>query len=675
MKIIHTDALVLGAGLAGLRTAIGIKRRGHDVTVLSLVPPKRSHSSAAQGGMQASLANSVKGEGDNEDLHFIDTVKGSDWGADQAVVRMFVNTAPKAVRELAAWGVPWDRIHSGEHASIIDRKPVTLKESEASHGLISARNFGGTQKWRTCYVSDGTGHSMMYTMSNQAIANNISVHERMEAMSLIHDGKRCYGAIVRNLMTGELVTYIAKTTSIATGGFGRIYRSTTNAVINEGIGAALALETGVASLGNMEAIQFHPTAIFPAGILVTEGCRGDGGLLLDANLHRFMPDYEPDKKELASRDVVARCMETHIRKGFGVNSRFGEHLWLDIRQLGEIHINTKLREVKEICQHFLGIDPVTDLIPVRPAQHYSMGGVRTQSTGETAELSGLFSVGEAACWDMHGFNRLGGNSVAEAVVGGMIVGEYMSDFLDNNKSSILLDSALIEKFYNKELNNIADFYDDKNTENPFTIMREMQEIMTKNVGIFRNEEALFQAVDTLKSLNERAKNIKVHSQSKGANPELVAAYRVKKMLKLALCVALGALQRKESRGAHNREDYPIRDDKHWLNRTLATWPDEFAELPSLRYEPLDVSSMELAPAWRGYGSKERLEHDKTSERSEEITQITERILSKVSEPESFNKYAESPASIRRSIQAAVMPYEHLLPASLRGVNERIKEQE
>jgi len=423
MKTIYTDALVIGGGLAGLRVAIGIRRRGHDVVVLSLVPPKRSHSAAAQGGMQASLGNSSMGQGDNEDVHFFDTVRGSDWGADQDVVRMFVNTAPKAVRELAAWGVPWNRVERGDHQSVIDGKNVTLTESEEAHGLITARNFGGTQKWRTSYVSDGTGHSMLYTMSNQAIAEDIPVHERMEAVALIHDGERCSGAVVRNLKTGELINYVAKSTCIATGGYGRLYRATTNAVINEGMGTAIALETGVAALGNMEAVQFHPTAIFPAGILVTEGCRGDGGLLLDVDGHRFMPDYEPGKKELASRDVVSRCMETHIASGKGVQSRFGEHLWLDIRLLGKKHIDTRLREVKEICNYFLGIEPADSLIPVRPAQHYSMGGVRTDFRGESPTLKGLFAAGESACWDMHGFNRLGGNSVAETVVAGMIVGE------------------------------------------------------------------------------------------------------------------------------------------------------------------------------------------------------------------------------------------------------------
>ena len=243
MKVVHTDCLVIGGGLAGLRVAIAVRRRGYDALVLSLVPAKRSHSAAAQGGMQASLANVVKGEGDNEDVHFQDTVRGSDWGADQEVVRMFVHTAPKAVRELAAWGVPWSRVRPGAREVVINGERVTLHEREEASGLLAQRDFGGTKKWRTCYVSDGTGHAMLYTMGDRAIAEGIPVHERVEALALIHDGERCYGAVARNLITGEIVAYVARATALSTGGAGRLYRVTTNAVINEGIGHALALET------------------------------------------------------------------------------------------------------------------------------------------------------------------------------------------------------------------------------------------------------------------------------------------------------------------------------------------------------------------------------------------------------------------------------------------------
>ncbi len=657
MKVVYTDVLVVGGGLAGLRTAIGVSNRGLDVIVLSLVPAKRSHSAAAQGGMQASLANSIKGAGDNEDMHFTDTVRGSDWGADQTVVRMFVNTAPKAVRELAAWGVPWNRVQRGSREVVINGRKVTVTERDAAHGLITARDFGGTHKWRTCFVSDTTGHAMLYAMSDQSIARSIPVHERIEAMALIHDGGRCLGVVARNLVTGRLIAYVARATAIASGGFGRIYRVSTNAVINEGLGAAIALETGIAALGNMEAVQFHPTGIFPAGILVTEGCRGDGGLLRDAHGHRFMPDYEPEKQELASRDVVSRRMEEHIRRGQGVKSRYGDHLWLDITILGRAHIEKNLREVQDICRNFLDIDPAEEMIPVRPAQHYSMGGIRTDYTGQSRTLKGLFACGEAACWDLHGFNRLGGNSVAETVVSGMLVGEYIGDFCASADGDVNISSGLVREFWQREERRIAGLLKGNGTENPFDLLRSMQDLMTEKVGIFRNGATLESAVDELQQLYRRSGNLRVRARAWGANPELTAAYRVRRMLKLALCVACGALARTESRGAHFREDCLQRNDRDWLRRTLATWAGDDHDRPTLNYEELDVTGMELPPGWRGYGAKDYIEHPGAAQRLEQI----ERIV------------AARPAADRRDLQAAVMPYEHLVPARYRGGNERLAE--
>ena len=661
MKIIYTDVLVIGGGLAGLRVAIGAKRRGHDAVILSLVPPKRSHSAAAQGGMQASLGNVIKGQGDNEDVHFEDTVRGSDWGADQRVVRMFVDTAPKAVRELAAWGVPWSRVSRGDRSVIINGQRVTLTERDEAHGLMAQRDFGGTRKWRTCYVSDGTGHAMLFAVSDRAIAEAIPVHERMEAIALIHEGGReggrCHGAVVRNLINGELSAFVAKATVIASGGAGRLYRVTTNAVICEGIGTAIALETGVATLGNMEAVQFHPTGIFPAGILVTEGCRGDGGLLKDVDGHRFMPDYEPEKKELASRDVVSRRMETHIRKGKGAQSRFGEHLWLDITQLGRAHIEKNLREVKEICASFLGVDPVEQMIAVRPAQHYTMGGVRTDHTGQSATLRGLFAAGEAACWDMHGFNRLGGNSVAETVVAGMIVGDFVADYCDDSANDAHIPTGLVREFIAAEQTKLDALVTGGGSEDASALRLAMQEIMTAKVGIFRTGADLAAAVTELQTLLERSRHIGLRHKVAGANPELATAYRTQKMLKLALCVACGAAQRTESRGAHFREDYPRRDDAQWLKRTLATWPRSSDTLPALAYEALDVKAMELPPGWRGYGAKDHVDHPDTPARAAEVAALRERM-------------ATAP---RFAVQQALMPYQELLPAALRGRNERIDE--
>ena len=657
MKIIYTDVLVIGGGLAGLRMAVAAKRRGHDSIVLSLVPPKRSHSKAAQGGMQASLGNVIKGVGDNEDVHFGDTVRGSDWGADQEVVRMFVNTSPKAVRELAAWGVPWSRITPGDRQVIINGEKVTITERKEAAGLVAQRDFGGTKKWRTCYVSDCTGHSMLNAVSDRIIAEQVPVIERVEALSLIHDGKRCYGAIVRCLITGELMAYVSKATAIATGGAGRIYRVTTNAVICEGTGYDLALETGVASLGNMEAIQFHPTGIFPAGILVTEGCRGDGGLLRDVDGHRFMPDVEPEKKELASRDVVSRRMEERIAQGKGVKSRFGEHIWLDITLLGEHHIKHKLREVYEICHYFLGVDPTKEWVPVRPAQHYTMGGVRTKPTGESPTLKGLFAAGEAACWDMHGFNRLGGNSVAETVVAGMIVGEFIADFCDKAENGIDIPTSLIYGALAKEEARLKSFMNNGGSENAYEIRTRMQEIMTTKIGIFRKGADMESAVAELEELYKRSFKVSVKDVV-GPNPELIYAYRTQKMLRVALSVAYGALNRKESRGAHYREDFPVRNDIEWLNRTIATWK-EGDTLPTLNSEKLDISKMELPPGFRGYGVKNYIENPESAKRQAEVDAIRAKM--------------EAAGADRFAIQDALMPYQDLLPKRLKGKNERVDE--
>lgn len=657
MKIIYTDVLVIGGGLAGLRMAVAAKRRGHDTIVLSLVPPKRSHSKAAQGGMQASLGNVIKGLGDNEDVHFADTVRGSDWGADQDVVRMFVNTSPKAVRELAAWGLPWSRITPGDRQVIINGEKVTITERKEAAGLINQRDFGGTKKWRTCFVSDGTGHAMLNVVSDRIIAEHVPVIERVEALSLIHDGKRCYGAVVRDLITGELMAYVAKATALGTGGAGKLYRVTTNAQICEGGGHSLALETGVAGLGNMEAVQFHPTGIFPAGILVTEGCRGDGGLLRDVDGHRFMPDVEPEKKELASRDVVSRRMEERIAQGKGVKSRFGEHLWLDITLLGEHHIKHNLREVYEICHYFLGVDPTKEWIPVRPAQHYTMGGVRTNYTGESRTLKGLFSAGEAACWDMHGFNRLGGNSVAETVVGGMIVGEFIADFCEKPENGIDIPTSLIYDAIAKVQNELDGFIKNSGTEDMVAIRKRMQDLMTSKIGIFRTGTDMEAAVSELEDLLKKTYKVSCKDVV-GNNPELVYAYRTRKMLKLALTIACGAAARKESRGAHFREDYPVRNDKDWLNRTITTWK-EGDTLPTLSYEKLDISKMELPPGWRGYGAKNYIENPESAKRQAEIDEIRAKM--------------EAEGADRFAIQDRIMPFHDLLPKRLQGRNERIDE--
>src|SRR5665648_230561 len=500
-----SDVLVIGAGLAGERVAIEAAMNGNTVTILSLVPPRRSHSTAAQGGMQASLGNVAEGYGDNPDIHFEDTVKGSDWGCDQEVARIFCEQAPVAVRQLSQWGVPWSRVVPGKR-TLPDGTDIEDLQEKA--GLIAQRQFGGTAKWRTCFAADGTGHVLQYAMDSVVVKLGVTVHDRCEAISLILNGETCHGAVVIDLRTGELRPYLAKATVIATGGYGRIFGTSTNAVINEGTGMAIAQDTGLVPLGNMEAVQFHPTGIVPANILVTEGCRGDGGYLLDKNLHRFMPDYEPVKKEIASRDVVSRWMLHHIRQGFGVDSPYGPHL----------------------C---LGIDCVEALIPVRPTQHYSMGGVKTNKHGEVYGLKALFAAGEAACWDLHGFNRLGGNSLAETIVAGMVVGERVAAFA--KEQPLIFPFFVVEEAMAAQAQRLADLRSRKNgTEDAFALRHQMEDILLNNVGIFRTAEALQEAVTTLQGLYERAQHLRLRSSGLGPNPELLAALRLPGMLRLAL---------------------------------------------------------------------------------------------------------------------------------------------
>ncbi|EAJ5364774.1 fumarate reductase flavoprotein subunit [Campylobacter coli] len=658
MNIQYSDALVIGGGLAGLRAAIEVAKSGQSVTLLSICPVKRSHSAAVQGGMQASLGNGAKGEGDNEDLHFADTVKGSDWGCDQEVARMFAQTAPKAVRELASWGVPWTRVTKGPRAVVINAQKTVIEEREEAHGLINARDFGGTKKWRTCYIADATGHCMLYGVANEAIKHQVKIIDRMEAVRVIHDGKKCLGVIARDLTNGQLIAYIARGTMIATGGYGRIYKQTTNAVICEGTGAAIALETGLCRLSNMEAVQFHPTPIVPSGILLTEGCRGDGGILRDVDGYRFMPDYEPEKKELASRDVVSRRMMEHIRKGKGVKSPYGDHLWLDISILGRAHVEKNLRDVQDICKTFNGIDPADEgpkgWAPVLPMQHYSMGGIRTKPTGESQWLDGLFACGEAACWDMHGFNRLGGNSCAETVVAGMIIGDYFADYCKNNGE--VIDTNIVKDFLTKEYQYLKSLVDKEGKYSVFEIKNRMKEIMWDKVAIFRTGEGLKEAVDELEKLYKESQNVKVHCKELDcANPELEEAYRVPRMLKVALCVAYGALLRTESRGAHYREDYPKRDDLNWMKRTLTYWV-EGESLPRVEYDELDIMKMEMPPAFRGYGAKGNIIENPLSEkRQAEVDAIREKM--------------EAEGKNRHEIQHALMPYE--LQPKYKALNQRI----
>ena len=635
------DAVVIGAGGAGMRAALQISQSGQTCALLSKVFPTRSHTVSAQGGITVALGNTHE---DNWEWHMYDTVKGSDYIGDQDAIEYMCKTGPEAILELEHMGLPFSRLDDGR----IYQRPFGGQ----------SKNFGGEQAARTAAAADRTGHALLHTLYQQNLKNHTTIFSEWYALDLVknQDGA-VVGCTALCIETGEVVYFKARATVLATGGAGRIYQSTTNAHINTGDGVGMAIRAGV-PVQDMEMWQFHPTGIFPAGILVTEGCRGDGGLLRDVDGHRFMPDVEPEKKELASRDVVSRRMEERIAQGKGVKSRFGEHIWLDITLLGEHHIKHNLREVYEICHYFLGVDPTKEWIPVRPAQHYTMGGVRTNYTGESRQLKGLFAAGEASCWDMHGFNRLGGNSVAETVVAGMIVGEFIADFCDKPENGIDIPTSVIYDSIAKVQNELDGFIKNAGTEDMVAIRTRMQDLMTSKIGIFRRGEDMESAVAELEDLLKKTYKVSVKDKA-GNNPELVYAYRTRKMLKVALAIACGAAARKESRGAHFREDYPVRNDAEWLCRTIATWKNENDTLPTLSYEKLDISKMELPPGWRGYGAKNYIDNPETPKRQAEVDAIRAKM-----EAEGADRYA---------IQDAIMPFHDLLPKRLQGKNERIDE--
>jgi fumarate reductase flavoprotein subunit len=572
MNIREYDVLVIGAGLAGERAAIEAHQRGARTALLSLVPPRQSHSNAAQGGIQASLDNMGEySKGDNWELHFYDTVKGSDWGADQNVVERMVKRAPFIVRQMEHWGAPFSRTPEGK---------------------IKQRNFGGTSVWRCAYCADITGHSLLYATDMKVYEEKIDVFYRHQALSLIVNSKdRCVGAVVMDLRTGELVVFYAKATVIATGGYGRLFRESTNAVINRGDGMSLAFDTGKVPLGNMEAVQFHPTGLYPSWILITEGARGDGGYLRNSKGERFMEKYAPQKKELASRDVVSRSIYTEILEGRGFE---GGYVHLDLTHLGAEKIYRQLRDIADICKYFADLDVTKEPIPIRPVQHYSMGGIRVNIDCEAYHVRGLLAAGEAACWDTHGFNRLGGNSVLETLVAGYFAGQSAAAQTADEMDYARDRAAMIEALEAQQAR-IAKLMESKEGPSHRDITSKIQDTLTDQVGIFRNGEDLQKAVDTLLELKHQARRLHLQYKKVGKNMELEMCLRVPGMVDVALAIAYGALKRTESRGAHTRVDFPKRDDENWLNRTLAYRTDE---LPRLEYE--DVVITTLPPAERKY---------------------------------------------------------------------------
>lgn len=558
--MIDHDIIVIGGGLSGLRAALEAKSNGADVAIISKVHPIRSHSGAAQGGINASL-----GSDDSWEAHALDTVKGSDYLADQDTVEILCWEAPERVIEMENWGTNFSR---------------------KDDGTIAQRPFGGAGFPRTCYAGDRTGHNLLHTLYEQVLKNRIKVYSEWLVTRLVVDNGKCTGLVAMNTANSEIEVFRAKATILATGGYGRIYQRSTNAIINRGFGISLAYMAGV-PLQDMEFVQFHPTTLWDTNILITEGARGEGGYLLNKDHERFMANYAAGAMELAPRDIVARAIQTEIDEGKGFS---GGYVHLDITHLGKDKINKRLPGIRQISIDFAGIDPVEEPIPVQPGQHYSMGGVSSNKDGETP-MPGLYAVGECACISVHGANRLGGNSLLDTVVFGRRAGLAASQYAETVERS---DEERLIEILESERKCIADMMGEGG-ENFALIRDELRAIMQDYVGVFRNREKLELAVEDIRKLKERGKNLRIKNDATVFNFELMNAIELKGMLELGHVIALGALVREESRGAHYRTDFLERDDENWLKHTLAFFTPEG---PELDYK--DVTINRFRPERREY---------------------------------------------------------------------------
>jgi succinate dehydrogenase / fumarate reductase flavoprotein subunit len=540
------DVIIIGGGLTGLRAALHLSVAGLDAAVISKVHPLRSHSVAAQGGMNAALGNvpGPGGEEDREELHAYDTVKGSDYLADQDAVSLMCREAPSAVFELEHMGTVWSRLENG---------------------TIAQRPFGGAGFPRTCYAADQTGHTMLQTLYEQVQDRHVPIYEECFVTSLVIERGRCTGCTALEIMTGITHGFTGCATLMATGGFGRIYSRSTNALINTADGQALAFRAGV-PLKDMEFVQFHPTTLFGTNILITEGARGEGGILVNMQGERFMAHYAPGAMDLAPRDVIARAIEQEIAAGRGFP---GGYVHLDLRHLGSDRIIERLPGIRQIAQDFAGIDPVTDPIPVQPGQHYSMGGIDVDITGATP-LPGLYAAGECACISVHGANRLGGNSLLETIVFGRLVADTI---MTGVKHSSRPPVSSVESAAREADTRIKQILARNEGEQMYQIRDALMDTMYRYFGIFRDEVRMQEGLRRIQALQERSLRISLKNKEKGANQALIHLLELEGMILVSEVVARSALSRKESRGAHTRTDYPGRDDSRFLKHTIAVQKD------------------------------------------------------------------------------------------------------
>jgi len=542
------DAVIIGAGLAGMRAAIEIGREA-DVAVLSKVFATRSHSGAAQGGIGAALANE---EDDNWEWHMFDTVKGSDYLGDQDAIETMAKDAPRTIYELEHMGVPFNRTPEGRIAQ------------RAFGGHTS--NFGKAPVKRACFAADRTGRVILDTLWEQCLQRGIKFFDEFHVLSLIVDKGRCCGVVAYELETGALHTFYSKAVLMASGGAGKIFKTTSNAFASTGDGMALAYRAG-APLEDMEFVQFHPTGIYKLGILISEAARGEGGILRNSKGERFMERYAPVIKDLAPRDMIARCILEEVRAGRGIGGK--DYVHLDLTHLGEAVINSKLAEINGFARTYAGVDALKAPIPVQPTCHYMMGGIACDADGRVilddhgTVFEGLFAAGECACVSVHGANRLGCNSLLDTLVFGRRSGRQIRRCVQ----TVELPPASPE-YAAKAASRISDLMNSKGTESLVPIMGQMQAIMMDNVSVFRTGAGLGEALEKIRELQQRCRNIRLHDRGRCFNRNLLDALELEHMLDLAEVIAMGALHREESRGAHFREDFPARNDERFLSHTL-----------------------------------------------------------------------------------------------------------
>jgi succinate dehydrogenase / fumarate reductase flavoprotein subunit len=555
------DVLVVGAGLAGMRAAVEAHEAGADVALVSKLHPVRSHSAAAEGGINAALGNASE---DGPEEHAFDTVKGSDYLGDQDAIEILCAEAPGDVYQLEHWGAVFSRDEEGR---------------------IAQRPFGAAGKPRTAYAADITGHVLVQTLYEQVVRREIPVYEEYFVWKLVEDDGRCVGVIAWNLLRGGVESLSAKAIVLATGGAGRLYSGTTNAYACTGDGMAMALRAGV-PLEDAEMMQFHPTTLSPTGVLITEGARGEGAYLVNRDGERFLKHYAPHALELASRDVVSRAVQTEIEQGRGIDG----NVMLDCRHLGAERILERLHGTRELSLVFAGVDPIYDPIPVRPGAHYHMGGVDTDVFGRTA-LDGLYAAGEVACVSVHGANRLGGNALMETIVFGRRAGRQAAEDAAGVGPAEVPESAVGDA--EGELRGLLSRGDG---ERPWSIRTELAESMHANFGVFRRESEMEEQERIVKELRERYERVVVDDKGDVFNNDLTQALELGFQLELAECMVVAGLARKESRGAHARpDDYPERDDDRFLRHTLVTWADG---APELDWKPVTITKWQ--PAARTY---------------------------------------------------------------------------